>query len=341
MNRITLARAPVLVTAAVLVSLYVAAGLRYPGFFSLRVGVNFLGDNAVLGILALGLTLVILTGGIDLSVGAAMGAAGIATAALARAGWHPFAAIAIVIAAGLGFGSFQGWLIQRFVLPPFLVTLAGLFVCRGLGLWISSESIAMKHGSLDFLLGLRIPLAKGVYFPFEAIVFVLFAVVAAVLAKWTRFGRTLYAIGGHEASARLMGLPVARTKVLAYAWSGFCAASGGVLFAITTRSGNAVSGVGTELDAIAAVVMGGTLLSGGYGAPFGTVLGLLIFAVIQSAITFDGTLSSWWTKIVTGGLLLGFIALQKVLERSSRDEAANSSPSNGSRRSGRGSEVIL
>src|SRR5699024_12207752 len=131
--------------------------------------------------------------------------------------------------------------------------------------------------------------------------------------RYTRFGRTVYAIGGSEASSTLMGLPVARTKVLVYAISGFCSGLAGVLYTFYTLSGYALTAVGTELDAIAAVVIGGTLLTGGYGSVLGSVLGVLVLGTIQTLITFDGTLTSWWTKIFIGALLLIFIVLQKVL----------------------------
>jgi simple sugar transport system permease protein len=155
-----------------------------------------------------------------------------------------------------------------------------------------------------------------VWLPFTEIVFITVLLVGAYVLRHTRFGRTVYAIGGDEQSAHLMGLPVARTKIGVYALSGFCASLGGVVLVMYTSAGNAINGTGLELDAIAAVVIGGTLLTGGYGSVFGTFFGLLIFAVMQSAITFEGTLSSWWAKIVTGVLLLAFILMQRMLQRS-------------------------
>jgi simple sugar transport system permease protein len=307
---------PVLATFAVLVLLYVAASLRFENFATLRVFMNFLGDNAFLGVVAVGMTLVIITGGIDLSVGAVVGCTTICTAALVQNGkYHPLAAFAVVIAGGTLLGAGQGWLIHKFRLQPFLVTLAGLFFCRGLGLWISSASVQADHPFIQGLYLVRIPVGDRVWLPFTAIVF-----LAVLLAAWyvlahTRFGRTVYAIGSDEQSAHLMGLPVARTKIGVYALSGFCAALGGVVFVLYTSAGNAINGTGLELDAIAAVVIGGTLLTGGYGSVLGTFFGLLIFAVIQSAITFEGTLSSWWKMIVTGLLLLAFILLQRALQR--------------------------
>jgi simple sugar transport system permease protein len=137
--------------------------------------------------------------------------------------------------------------------------------------------------------------------------------IAFVVLHYTRFGRTVYAIGGNEQSARLMGLPVARTKVLVYVISGTCAGLGGLLFVIFSRSGYSLTGVGMELDAIAAVVIGGTLLTGGSGFVLGSVLGVAVLGLIQTIITFQGTLSSWWTKIVIGALLLVFVVLQRLL----------------------------
>jgi simple sugar transport system permease protein len=277
---------------------------------------NLLGDNAFLGVVAVGLTFVIITGGIDLSVGAIVGCASIAIATLvARLGWHPAAAIALVLIAGAGFGLLQGGLIQRFELPPFLVTLAGMFFFRGLGLWISPDSIGIRHPWLDALTDIRAPVAPKAWLSFQAMVLISVVLCAAWVAKYTLFGRTVYALGGNERGAQLMGLPTGTTKVAVYGLSGLFAALGGVLFVLFTSSGNATSGVGLELDAIATVVIGGTLLTGGYGSVLGTLVGVLILGIVQTAITFDGTLSSWWSKIVTGVLLLLFIVLQQALQR--------------------------
>jgi simple sugar transport system permease protein len=134
------------------------------------------------------------------------------------------------------------------------------------------------------------------------------------MAHATEFGRTVYAIGGNEHSATLMGLPVARTTVLVYTLSGFCSALGGVVFTFYTLSGYGLHAVGLELDAIAAVVIGGTLLTGGVGYMAGTLFGVLTLGIIQSLIMFDGSLSSWWTRIVIGALLFVFCVLQRVFE---------------------------
>jgi simple sugar transport system permease protein len=136
-------------------------------------------------------------------------------------------------------------------------------------------------------------------------------VAGYVVAHHTRFGRNLLAVGGSEHSALLMGLPIGPTKVAVYALNGFCAALAGIVATLYTGSGNPSMGIGLELDAIAIVVIGGTLLTGGRGHVLGTFLGILIFGTIQAAILFDGRLSSWWMRIVVGGLLLVFILLQR------------------------------
>ncbi len=137
-------------------------------------------------------------------------------------------------------------------------------------------------------------------------------VIALYLAHYTRFGRSVYAIGGSEQSALLMGLPVARTQILVYTLSGFCSALAGVVFTFYMLSGYGLHAVGMELDTIAAVVIGGTLLTGGVGFVIGTFFGVLIQGVIQTIISFEGTLSSWWTKIVIALLLFFFILLQRL-----------------------------
>lgn len=317
---LTKERLPMLATVVVCVLLYVGSGMAFPGFFSPRVAVNFLDDNAFLGVIAVGLTFVIITGGIDLSVGSVAGASSILTAVLIhRHGVHPVAAMAAGAGFGLVLGLVHGVLIARFKLTPFLVTLGGLFLARGVALAISRESVQIDDPLVATLASEGIKFAKGVTLTWNGIAFLLFVVLGMVLARQTRFGRTVYAIGGNPNSVGAMGLPVTATLVKVYAFSGLCAGLGGVMFATYTASGNALSGTGLELDAIAAVVIGGTLLTGGYGSVVGTLFGVLTLGIIQTAITFQGTLSSWWSKIVIGALLLMFVLIQKGIERTGRE----------------------
>jgi simple sugar transport system permease protein len=300
LHRFGMPAATVLVGAA----LYLAAGILYEGFFSLRVLAGLLTDNAFLGIAAIGVTFVILSGGIDLSVGAVIGCCSIMIAWLVeRAGWHPLAAVPLVLAYGTMLGAVMGWLIHSFSLPPFIVTLAGMFFARGLGFVVNQESIAIRHDFYQALAGL------------PALILLLVLAAGVYVAHWTRFGRNTYAVGGSEESALLMGLAVGRTKIGVYALSGFCSALAGAVYTLYTFSGNPTAGMMLELDAIAATVIGGTLLSGGVGYVAGTLVGVLIFGIIQTAIIFDGRLSSWWTRIAVGILLLVFILLQRLLHR--------------------------
>jgi len=307
---------PLLATGAILVLLFGAAAVAYDGFLSSRVVVNLFADNAFLGIAAVGMTLVIFAGGIDLSVGAVIGFTSIFTATLVTGRGLPPAIVwpaAVVLGGGLG--AVMGTLIQVFRLPAFLITLAGMFLARGTAFWLNTESVGITHPWYDALANFDLALGESVHLPAAALV--LLAVVGAgyVLAHHTRFGRTLLAIGGNEQSARLMGLPVGRARIAVYTLNGATAALAGIVATVYTSSGNASMGIGLELDAIAVVVIGGTLLAGGRGHVAGTLLGVLIFGTIQAAILFDGRLSSWWMRIVVGALLLAFILLQRFLVR--------------------------
>ena len=305
-----------LATLAVCVALYTAASLLYPRFCSLGVFLNFFTDNAMLGVTAIGMTFVLLSGGIDLSVGAVIGCSSILIAHMVeQAHWHPVVVIAMVLVLGIAFGTGMGSLIHLFDLPPFLVTLAGMFFCRGIALLISTESISITHPFYDRLSALSIRVDRHATLSLVAMIFLAMLAVAIFVSLYRPFGRNVYAIGGSQTSATLMGLPVGTTKIAVYALSGFCSALAGVICTIYTGSGDATSATGLELDAIAAVVIGGTLLSGGSGYVGGTLLGVLIYGIIHTAINFQGTLSSWWIKIAVGVLLLIFIVLQKLLHR--------------------------
>jgi galactofuranose transport system permease protein len=309
-----------LATALVLIALYTVGCLSFPNFGSLRVAVNLVGDNAFLGVAAIGATFVILSGGIDLSVGAAVAFTSILIASLVGSGINPFFVILIGLLIGAIFGTAMGCLIQWFELPPFLVTLAGMFLARGMGFVVHPQSLGIEH---PFFLkhiteDLSIHLTERVSVPFTATCFVVILLLALLVAHYTPFGRYIYALGGDEQSATLMGLPVGRTKIFTYTVSGFVSALAGVVYTFYTQSGDPASCVGLELDAIAAVVIGGTLLSGGVGFIAGTAMGVLILGLIQTLITFQGNLNTWWTRIVVGILVLIFILLQNVITSASR-----------------------
>jgi ribose/xylose/arabinose/galactoside ABC-type transport system permease subunit len=304
---------PVVGTLTVLVLMFGIGGSRYENFLSGRVISNLFINNSYLIVLAVGMTFVIITGGIDLSVGAVVALSGITAASLFQSGWPAFVVIPLVILIGSALGLVVGILVHVFEIQPFIATLAAMFLARGLCYVISLSSIPITDPTIVWLSSTRIPIGDTWSITPSGIIALTVVGAAFYVLHYTRFGRTVYAIGGSESSAVLMGLPVARTKVLVYVVSGTCAGIGGFLFTIFSRSGYSLTGVGMELDAIAAVVIGGTLLTGGSGFVLGSVLGVLVLGLIQTIITFEGTLSSWWTKIFIGVLLLVFVVLQRLI----------------------------
>jgi galactofuranose transport system permease protein len=305
---------PVLVTLGLLVAMFAVGSARYEGFASGQVVLNVFIDNAFLLVVAVGMTFVILTGGIDLSVGGVVALTTVLSAwLLEKQGWPALPVILLVLLLGTGLGLAMGAVIHYFEIQPFIVTLAGLFLARGLANTISTRSTSITDGTFRTLGLDSIPLPGGLSVTWSVVIALAAVAVAAYVLHQTRFGRTVYALGGSAASATLMGLPVARTRILVYGVSGFCSALGGLLFSLYTLSGNNLSAIGLELDAIAAVVIGGTLLVGGSGYVLGTVLGVLVLGLIQTIITFEGTLSSWWTRIFIGVLLLAFVLFQRVI----------------------------
>jgi simple sugar transport system permease protein len=200
---------------------------------------------------------------------------------------------------------------------PFIVTLMGMYFARGLAYIISLEAVPIENAAYKSvgLTPLYIPLIPNAYVYLYALVGPILLIVAVYLSFFTRFGRTIYAIGNNEQSARLMGLPAGRTKIAAYAFSGFCSSLAGIVWSMALLSGYGQYAPSMELDAIAAVVIGGTMLTGGVGNVIGTAFGVLITGTIISILQFNGTLSSWWTRIVVGVLTLIFIGIQSFLYR--------------------------
>jgi len=305
---------PFLTTLTIFVVAYLLCVLQYPAIFSTRVIGNLLTDNAFLGIAAVGMTFVILSGGIDLSIGSVIAFTSVFVAVMVGTyNLHPLLAFAIVLAISTLFGCLMGAMIRFLSIPPFVVTLAGMFLARGAAYLISTQSVPISHPFIDAI--------QGFYFRFPgggrltALAMLMLVVFAAgmLIASRTRFGANVYALGGNQQSAELMGVPIGATTIGIYALSGFLSGLAGIVYTLYTSSGYSLATVGVELDAIAAVVIGGTLLTGGTGLVAGTFVGLLIQGLIQTYIVFDGTLSSWWTKIVIGLLLFVFIVLQRAI----------------------------
>ncbi len=304
---------PLAATISLFMLMATLGSIFYEGFFSAQVFLNLMIDNAFLCIVAVGMTFVILSGGIDLSVGSVIALTTMVSASLVeKHGWSPALVIPLVLVMGTLFGAFMGVLIERFRLQPFIVTLAGMFLARGLCYLISIDSISITNEVYAKASQWRLPVWGRASISLSGLIALAMVALAVFVAHYTPFGRTVYAIGGNEQSAVLMGLPVRSTVIGVYTLSGFCSALGGVVFTFYMLSGYGLHAVGLELDAIAAVVIGGTLLTGGVGYVVGTLFGVLMLGIIQTLISFDGTLSSWWTRIVVGVLLFVFCLLQRL-----------------------------
>ncbi|MDV4154700.1 MULTISPECIES: galactofuranose ABC transporter, permease protein YjfF [Rhizobium] len=305
---------PLLATIVIFVLAYAGCALQYPNILSTRVIGNLLTDNAFLGIAAVGMTFVIISGGIDLSIGSVIAFTGVFLAViLQNTSIHPLLAFAIVLVITTAFGAIMGAIIHYLEMPAFIVTLAGMFLARGMAFVLSIDSIPIDHEYYSTLTSLYYRLPGGGRLTLIGGIMLLVFAVGIFIAQRTRFGTNVYALGGGPQTARLMGVPVGRTTIQIYALSGFLAGLSGIVFSLYTSAGYSLAAVGVELDAIAAVVIGGTLLTGGAGFVAGTLIGILIQGLIQTYITFDGTLSSWWTKILIGLLLFAFILMQKAI----------------------------
>lgn len=316
-----LSRADSLPTVAALVIfvLMLSYGeFAYGRIFQLSTVSNLFINNAHLIILAVGLTFVIISGGIDLSVGAIIALSSVTGVMLANAGWNAWLVILVMILIGALIGLASGVLIQYFDVQPFIATLAMMFLGRGLASMLSTVPVRLEDGSGILLLGEKVKIIDGpkvndlVITP-GVLIALLLVVAAFIILHRTRTGRTVYAIGGSEQSAALMGLSVVRTKLFIYVASGTLAGIAAVVYTARLGSAQNITGIGWELDAIAAAVIGGTLLTGGFGYVLGSVVGALVLGLMNVLITRDGSIPPEATTIITGGILLIFVLLQRAV----------------------------
>ena len=295
---------------AILVLLCVVASFQFDSFATGNNVESIALQASFLAVIALGMTFVIFTGGIDLSVGSVFALGGVLAAWASQYGTVAAVLLPLAVCGLIGF--VQGFVIAKGGLAPFIVTLAGLLFARGLQLFISDEGATVNKVPADS--GFR-ELAQGSFlgigYPIW-LVAIMYGIGVLVLRR-TSYGPTVLAIGGQEDAADLMGLPVVRTKIITYTASGLLAGFAGVLIASYTSSGVAIIGVGTELQAISAVVLGGTLLAGGAGTVFGTLVGVLLLQVIANVINQVGSLNSNWQDLVSGAILLAVVVLQRYL----------------------------
>jgi simple sugar transport system permease protein len=302
---------PTLAAVAILILLFIGAEIFLRGeFISPRNISALLLDNAYLVLLAVGMTFVIMTGGIDLSVGSVMAFTGIWLAKLLEAGTSLAIALPVILLGGALIGLLIGVLVQYFDVQPFIASLAGLFLARGLAFVVSLASIKVENTAVLSLQTTRFRLGDWYITP-TGILALLVVLIGAYVMHYTRFGRTTYAIGGNK-QASLMGLKVPRTTVAVYVISGVCGGLAGLVLTAYSGAGYPRNGIGTELDAIAAVVIGGTLLTGGRGYMLGSMVGVFVYGTIKTIISFMGAEQSW-TQIIIGVLLLVFIVVQRAI----------------------------
>jgi len=317
----------VLATIGIFLVIYLFGAVVYgdKGFTKLRTFMLLFVDNAYIGISAVGMTMVLITGGIDLSVAAVASLTGMFIAyGTTVLNINPVVCMIFSIIVGVALGLGMGALVTYLKIPPFVATLTGMFLARGVCSLISRDSISINNALIDALASWKVNFMKFAdgkwvkikpvaYINLNVVLFIVMILVGAYILQKTRLGRNIYAVGGNEQSARLMGLPVNKTKMFVYGFNGFCSALAGIAYALYVKSGWNLALQGGELDVISSAVIGGVLLSGGVGYMVGTFFGVLLKAVIPSLITFNGTLSSWWGKIITGLLVLIFVVLQQVV----------------------------
>ena len=313
------------ITIVVFFVMYIGAIVfQGKGFLKPQTFFNILNANAALIILSCGMSLVMITGGIDISVGGVVALVSMSCAVyLDFGGGNVFVSMLLAVAIGLAFGIVQGFLVTYMGIQPFIVTLAGMFFGRGMTAIISTDMISIKNelflkwANYRFYMPFGSTNKKGkfipAYIPPTVVIAIIVVLIIAVLLKYFKFGRKLYAIGGNRQSALMMGLDVKKTMFRAYVLDGFLAGLGGFLFCLNSCAGFVEQAKGLEMDAISSAVIGGTLLSGGVGTPIGSMFGVLIKGTISSLITAQGTLSSWWVRIVLSALLCFFIVIQSVL----------------------------
>ena len=316
--RPTVNNIPILTTVFIFLLMYTAASLLFDGFFSLYNFVNIIKAVAYIGIIAVGMTFVIISGGIDLSVGSVVAFTSIFIAKMTNIWSYPsWLSMLICLGIGILMGYTVGVLIAHFELPPFLVTLVMMFLMRGLAYMVHQGTLSIQSDPfINFMkrTGLKFgPARLSLY----VMIFFLVLLMGIIISRYTKFGRTVYAIGGNEKSAVMMGLPVLRSKVLIYTISGFLSALGGIVFTIHVASGKPHNALGLELDVIASVVIGGTLLSGGSGYVIGSFFGVLIYGLVFKLPSYISSFREWWAQILVGLLVLGFILIQTYITRNS------------------------
>lgn len=295
------------------------------GFSKIQMFFNLFNENAALIVIACGVSIVIVAGSIDISVGGST--ALICTACIVclnNYDFNFFTALILALAIGLTFGAVQGYLVAYLDIQPFIVTLAGMFLGRGLVALIEVNQIQVDNAGFELLSGARIMIPflgdinkKGIFIQSKLEYGVIVALIIVCLMFWllrkSSLGRSFYAVGGNPQSALMLGINVKRTKFYAHLLCGLLAGIGGFLYLFHTRSGSVQQATGLEMDAIAAAIIGGTLLTGGVGNIFGTLFGVLASGTVLLIVTAIGSQDPWWPQITRAAMLCFFIVLQSII----------------------------
>lgn len=319
-----------LITIVLFVVMYIGGCLVYAdkGFTRVQTFFNILINNAGLICIASGMTCVMLTGGIDISVGSLVAMdCMILAVGIEQWGWSSPMLMVFILVIGVVFGLVQGFCIAYLDIQPFIVTMAGMFFARGMTAVICKEQVSIVSDKIfTFLSGFQIKMPfggytnkKGIvqlpYLRVTVVVALIVVVLIFLMLKYTRFGRSIYAIGGNQQSATLMGLNVKKTKLKVYMLASFLTSIGGICYCLNTMAGTTQQALGLEMDAISSAVIGGTLLTGGVGNVFGSLVGVLINGTISTLVKTNGKLISSWSNIITAILLCFFIVLQSIFAR--------------------------
>lgn len=315
-----------LITIVVFFVMYIGAMIFLgEGFLKPQTFFNILNSNAALLIVSCGMSLVMITGGIDISVGGVAALVSMCCAVyLDFKGGNIFVSILIAVGIGLAFGLVQGFLIAYLDVQPFIVTLAGMFFARGMTTIVNTnpfnvaneEFVALKDTRIVVpFMGSTNRLGKYVdaYIQIGVVVAILVVILMYVMLKWTKQGRNFYAVGGNSQSALMLGINVKKTKFISYVISGLLAGIGGYVYFLYVGSGSASHASGMEMNAIASSIIGGTMLTGGVGNIVGTLFGVLSLSTIKNIVSSAGLGDAWWTNITIALMLCLFLVIQSVV----------------------------
>ena len=315
------------ITIGIFLVMYILAMIFLGGgFLHFQQIADLLNDNTSLIIVSCALTIVMIGGGIDISVGAVTSLVVMSCVMYLNNGGNIFVSILLALGIGLAFGVVQGFLISYLEIQPFIVTLAGMFFARGMTTILSVNPQKATHEGFLELMSSRIEIPwlgytanNGNKIPLRieigVIVAILCVIAVFLILRFSRLGRNFYAIGGNQQSALMLGINVKRTRFLSYVISGLLCGIAGYVFMMHTGAGNATNAAGMEMNAIASSIIGGTLLTGGVGSVIGTFFGTMTLTTIKKIVVSSGLNQPWWQSISTGGMLCFFIILQSVVLR--------------------------